>query len=295
MNLARIDAVKYLLWIIAVLPLAPSAAVANEPNPADRLDLLVVAPHSDDEAIGCATVIARAIADRQRPGVVILTAGDGFPKAAAAVAKKPIDQLTADDFLALAALRQRHSMEAMRRLGIRAQDLFFLGYPDGGLAAMYDAPDDAPYRQPYTGRSETYGPIVADYHQRTYRRSAAYVRKSAVDDIAEIIRIYKPRAIYVTGDADTHADHRIASRYVCDAARAVNYEGALWSYLVHGGPPALPPDRRVTLTDRELQFKRSLLESYEVGVSPVHDDLAEKYTLPEERFWKLPLLRDDSK
>ena len=148
--------VKRRPWIVAVvLLLTQSAARGDEPTSSAKLDLLIVAPHSDDEAIGCATVIMRAVADKKRPGVVVLTAGDGFPKAAAAVAKKPIDQLTADDFLALAALRQRHSAEAMRRLGVRDQDLFFLGYPDGGLAAVYDAAVDSPYRQPFTGRTET--------------------------------------------------------------------------------------------------------------------------------------------
>lgn len=287
---------KYFPWtIIASLLLAQSAVLALDPSSSERLDLLIVAPHSDDEAIGCATVIARAVAEKKRPGVVILTAGDGFPKAAAAVAKKPIDQLRPEDFIAVAALRQRHSLEAMRRLGVREQDLFFLGYPDGGLAAMYDATADAPYRQPFTGRTETYGPIVADYHRRTHGQSAPYTRQAAVDDLAEIIRTRRPHAIFVTGETDTHADHRFAGRYVIDAAHAVNFEGEIWSYIVHGEPPSSPPDLRVTLTDREFQFKRSLLESYEIGVSPVHDDLAETYTLPEERFWKLSLPRDASK
>jgi LmbE family N-acetylglucosaminyl deacetylase len=286
---------RLLRTIVAALLPAHGSAFAVEPNSADRLDLLVVAPHSDDEAIGCAVVILRAVAEQRRPGVVILTAGDGFPKAAAAVAKKSIDQVRPDDFLALAALRQRHSIEAMRRLGVREQDLFFLGYPDGGLASMYDARADAPYRQPFTGRTETYGPIVADYHRRTHGRPAPYLRQSAIDDLAEIMHARQPRAIYVTGEDDQHADHRFAGRYVCEAARAVNYQGELWSYVVHGEPPSSSPDLRVTLTDREFQFKRSLLESYEVGVSPVHDKLAETYTLPEERFWKLSPTRDARK
>ncbi len=31
--------------------------------------------------------------------------------------------------------------------------------------------------------------------------------------------------------------------------------------------------------------QQTLLEGYQVGLSPVHDDLAEHYLRPEERFW----------
>ena len=52
------------------------------------LDILIVAPHSDDEAIGCTAVILRAIKAGKRGGIVVVTNGDGFPKAAAAITKK---------------------------------------------------------------------------------------------------------------------------------------------------------------------------------------------------------------
>ena len=267
-------------------------AQAVEPTSSRALDLLVIAPHSDDEAIGCTGVILRAIAVKKRPGVVILTAGDGFPKAAAAAAKKPVEQLQAADYIALAELRQRHSIEAMRRLGVRADDLLFLGYPDGGMAAMYEAKNDTPYRQPFTGHTSTYGPVFSDYHRAVHGHPAPYLRASAVDDLAEIIRTRRPSEIYVTGEADTHPDHRFAFRYVRDAAQASQYRGVIWTYVVHGEPPAAAPELVLKLDDHEIKLKRSLLESYEVGVSPVHDGLAEEYTKPEERFWRARLSSD---
>lgn len=259
------------------------------------LDVLIVAPHSDDEAIGCAGVILRTITENKRPGVVVLTAGDGFPKAAAAAARKSIKELTPDDFVALAAMRQRHSIQAMRQLGVREEDLLFLGYPDGGLTAIYNASADEPYRQPHTGKTETYGPVVADYHRQVHGRPAPYVRASVIGDLAEIIRNCRPSAIYVTGEADHHPDHRLAIRYVRDAAHAAEYRGDLWTYVVHGAPPAAPPDLRLTLNEKELDTKRTLLELYEVGVSPVHDRLAETYARREETFWKSSLHLDAAK
>jgi LmbE family N-acetylglucosaminyl deacetylase len=271
-----------------LLVLAGQAWAAESDKPA-QLDALVIAPHSDDEAIGCATVMQRAISRGERVGVVIVTAGDGFPKAAAALAKKEQSALAAEDYFSLAALRQRHSLQAMERIGIKSGDLLFLGYPDGGLETMYAAKDDAPYRQPFTGKTETYGLPVADYHNRVHGRPAPYLRASAVGDLAEIIESRKPNEIYVTAKADTHGDHRATFWLARDAARAAKYAGPLWTYVVHGSNPKESPDRHLTLTDAELKSKRELLELYQVGVSPVHDRLAETYARPEEQFWKASL------
>ncbi len=258
-----------------------------------RLDVLIVAPHSDDEAIGCTGVMLRAIEHEQHVGVVVVTAGDGFPKAAAALAKKEPGQLMAEDFVQLAALRQRHSLHAMQRLGLDADDLMFLGYPDGGLAAMYAAQDDKPYRQPFTGKSETYGPVAADYHRRVHERPAPYVRAAVLGDLTEIIKSRRPKDIYVTGPTDSHADHSATFYFTRDAARAAGHRGPLWTFVVHGREPQQPPDRRLTLTDAELKTKRAVLEGYQVGVSPIHDRLAATYTKPEERFWAAPLEKGD--
>ena len=88
-------------------------ASAAEPAAA-ALDILVVAPHSDDEAIGCAGVMMNALAEGRRVGVVVVTNGDGFPQAASAISKKPVEQLLPGDYTALTGIRQKHSIDAMR-------------------------------------------------------------------------------------------------------------------------------------------------------------------------------------
>jgi LmbE family N-acetylglucosaminyl deacetylase len=270
------------LPIAIALLLPASCGVA-----AERWDLVVVAPHSDDEAIGCTGVMLRALERKKRVGVVVLTAGDGHVKAAAAAAKKEAEQLIPQDFVDLAALRQRHTLEAMTQLGLRAEDLLFLGYPDGGLAAIYTAEDDAPYRQPHTGRSETYGPVVRDYHFQAHGQSAPYVRQAVIDDLTEIFKARRPQEIYTTNEVDAHPDHRATSWFVRNAAAAAGLEGPLFTYVVHGKPPPEPPRLRLFLTAAELQRKRATIEIYQSGVSPVHDDLAEHYALPEELFWAI--------
>lgn len=273
---------RRLAFVGVVLGLSGIVGRAAEPAP---LELLVVAPHSDDEAIGCTGVILRAVAQKKRVGIVVVTAGDGHVRAAAAHAAKPIEQLVPEDFKRLATLRQRHTLEAMPRLGVDLGDIYFLGYPDGGLAAMYEARTNEAFRHPHTQRTQTYGVAAADYHTKAHGRAADYLRRAVVDDLAEIVRTRRPSLIYCTHEVDTHADHRTTFRFVVDAAKAVDFQGRVLTFVVHGREPSSPPDVVVQLTDAELKTKRATLELYQAGVAPVHDDLAEHYTRPEERFW----------
>lgn len=259
------------------------------PDPARRvpLEVLVFAPHPDDEVIGCAAVILRAHERQQRAGVVVLTSGDGYPAIAAVVARKDRDALTPEDFMRVGALRQQHSLTAMARLGVSPDLVIFLGYPDSGLEAIYRQDDSAPFTQKFTKKNETYGATQRDYHFIVHGRPAPYLKTNLIGDIAEIIRDRQPKEIYVTHERDTHADHRTACWFVRDAAHIANYTGPIFTYVVHGEPPAEPPDRRLVLTKAEMDAKRAALEDHQKGTSPIHDQLAAEYTKPEEQFWIL--------
>jgi len=258
---------------------------AQDPSRRVPLEVLVFAPHPDDEVIGCAAVILRAHERQQRAGVVVLTSGDGFPAIAAVVARKDRDALTPDDFIRVGALRQQHTLNAMQRLGVSRDLVMFLGYPDSGLEAIYQQDDSAPFTQKFTKKNETYGVTQRDYHSVVHGRPAPYLKANLIGDIAEIIRDRQPKEIYVTNELDSHADHRMAFFFVRDAARAANYTGPIFTYVVHGKPPAEAPDRRLALTKAEMDAKRAALEDHQAGTSPIHDQLATEYTKPEEQFW----------
>jgi LmbE family N-acetylglucosaminyl deacetylase len=281
-----------LLLIVLVIPGALSAQPSSEQTPSlPPLDLLVVAPHSDDEAIGCGAVIFNAVEERKRVGVVVITNGDGFPKAAAAVAKKSVSELTPSDFVALTTLRQRHSIQAMSRIGVQREDLMFLGYPDGLLDELYTTDRPVELQSPFTKKTETYGGVVPDYHFRVHGRPAPYLKSSLLGDLVEIIKARKPREIYVTHEMDppVPGDHAAAFCFVRDAIRTAGWRGTLWMYIVHGQGRLSPslPMRRMILTAEQVAGKRALIEEYQIGMSPVHDDLAQKFTRSEELFWPI--------
>ncbi|MEQ2008005.1 MAG: PIG-L family deacetylase [Limisphaerales bacterium] len=266
----------------ALAQAAPLKEVRRAP-----LDVLVIAPHPDDEVIGCAGVMLQALEQKKRVGVVVITSGDGYPALAAVVARKDIAQLTPDDFLQAGALRQRHSLRAMARIGVPQDELLFLGYPDSGLEKIHTGTGSTPIQQVFTKKTATYGVSVTDYHSLVHGRPATYLRANLVADLVEIIRDRQPKEIYVTHEADTHGDHRAAFWLVRDAIRSARHEGDFFTYVVHGAPPPEPPSRRVTLTQRQVDTKRAALQDHQAGTSPIHDKLAAEYTKPEELFWKV--------
>lgn len=284
----RIPGLATLALLAAVLSLAAKDPT-REPTKHPPLDVLVVAPHSDDEAIGCTGVMLRAIDKGERVGVVVVSNGDGFPRAAAVVAKKDVDQLRPDDYLELAKLRQKHTLKAMGQIGVRREDLMFLAYPDSGLAKLYESTARTPYQQSFTGKNETYPSEMQDYHSLVHGKPAPYLKASVIGDLEEIIRTRKPKILYVVNEADSHADHRATFWFTRDAAKAAGFEGKLLTYIVHGKPPTDPPTVRLALTPMERERKKILIEIYQQGVSPIHDSLAEKYALPEEVFWQVSL------
>jgi LmbE family N-acetylglucosaminyl deacetylase len=274
------------LILCALVMCSAAACTAPAGRSARPIDVLVVAPHSDDEAIGCTAVIRRALEQKRRVGIVVVTAGDAHVRAAAALAHKEIGQLSEADFQGLAALRQRHTLEAMPRLGVDRADILFLGNHDGGLAPMYAGHGVSPYMQPHTRRTQTYGEPIADYHTQVHGRPALYAKDALLDDLTEIIRTRRPSEIYTTDEADTHKDHSTTSRFVRDAAASARFSGRLLTYVVLGEPPSRPPAVRIRLTAEELRMKEQIITLYQRGVSPVHDGLAAEYARAEEVFWE---------
>jgi LmbE family N-acetylglucosaminyl deacetylase len=80
---------------------------------------LILAPHPDDESLGCGGLIAQCCAESRPPVVAILTDGSG---------SHPGSQLYPP--AKLAALRQHEATRAVQILGLRHDRLFSLHAPD---------------------------------------------------------------------------------------------------------------------------------------------------------------------
>lgn len=222
--------------LLGILLLAGGCGGAGRAEPGAIVDLLVFAPHPDDETLGCAGILAQTLKRGERAAVAIFTNGDGFPEFASRLAHKPASDLSPAAFRDLARYRQEQSLAALRAVGGRPDDLHFLGYPDSGLDRVYETRGPEPYRQRFTGATETYGPSQPDDHTRVHGKPAPYTYDSVLGDVVRLLETLRPRRISVTGEADRHPDHRAAFRFVRDAVAACGYRGTFETYLIHGGP-----------------------------------------------------------
>jgi len=279
----------------------------------DPVDVLIFAPHPDDEVIGTGGVIQQALETGKRVRIVFVTNGDGSKKAAAALLQKAVSSLGEDDFVHLARRRQQEAIAADVKLGLSSSDLVFLGYPDGVLARVYEGTSGEPVRSPTTGRTMTYGLVEKDYHTLAHGLPAAYARQSALTDLEEVLRDSRPTQIYVTDPADQHRDHVATYRFVRDAMVALGLQNPLLTFVVHNGPGwprpigptpnspfeshtidsttypigvSWPPPIRLPLVEGQSARKLAALDTIFSQIAAPKDRLyLESFVKSEEVFW----------
>ena len=226
---------------VSYLPVSKLAA----PTAADRV--LVLAPHCDDETIACGGTIAAAVRAGARVQVVIATNGDGFRVGTERMFRKTT--VSPADYMRMAAVRQQESLSALAVLGLDADAVVFLGYPDRGLTPMwtdYWSPD-RPFRSPYTRRDHNPYP-------NALRPGGVYCGQSLLRDLETVISTFQPTIVLCPHPADEHPDHRALYCYTVAALHELNLFDRvdLRLYLVHcaGWPseravhlrsPMLPP------------------------------------------------------
>ena len=105
------------LEAVKALPVAPFATLVP-----DGGGLVVVAPHPDDESLGCGGLIAQAVREGRTVRVVIVSNGCGSHPNSKAY---PHDRLR--------DLREAETVAAMAELGLSSEHVHFLRLPDGGV------------------------------------------------------------------------------------------------------------------------------------------------------------------
>lgn len=107
-------------------PLVPREAVATLGR------VVILAPHPDDEALGCGGLLALLADGNQRAHVIVMTDGcRSHPRSRAYPAAR------------LAALRSSETLAALAVLGYPPSAVTFMGFADGALPAEGKAPFEA--------------------------------------------------------------------------------------------------------------------------------------------------------
>jgi LmbE family N-acetylglucosaminyl deacetylase len=127
---------------------------------------LVVAPHPDDETLGCGAVIARKRAAGTTVRVLIASDGrhSGGSEASATLGEQ----------------RQRECVEACRRLGVPGEFVQFLGLEDGTLKDVHDLAERVGRAVERAAPDDLFVPCVRDEHP-DHRALAAAITAAVAD------------------------------------------------------------------------------------------------------------------
>jgi LmbE family N-acetylglucosaminyl deacetylase len=251
--------------------------VFPEPVPGDRF--LVIAAHADDELLAAGGLIQRALSADADVWVVFVTNGDANRFAASIGGKRLMPRPA--DFIAEGETRQHEAHRVMHRLGVPADRIVFLGYPDRGLMAMASLRRERgrPYLSPFTKTS------VSPY-AHTFRPRAPYTGDDLLQDLESIMVLARPTAVLTHHARDRHSDHQALNLLAREAVLSLEQQRKLlrplfFTYLVHAWDyprplryapelPLLPPKSmlngeqwlRFDLTSRELTAKQEAMRDY---------------------------------
>jgi LmbE family N-acetylglucosaminyl deacetylase len=221
--------------------------------------LLVFSPHPDDETLGAAGMMREARLRGCDVHVVFLTCGDGFRVGASRTLH--VLTVTPSDYVRYGEVRQVEARTALSVLGIPANHVTFLGYPDQGLMPLWTTHWNRLYTSPYTRADHSPYPDAAT-------PDAAYEGASVLADVKKQMLLDHPTDIYITHPSDDHPDHAAGSVFVRTALQTAH----LHYYLVHRGDwpvpeglyenAALPPP--APMADLDTNWEKFRLTPYDV-------------------------------
>jgi LmbE family N-acetylglucosaminyl deacetylase len=159
---------------------------------------MVIVPHEDDEINVAGTMIKTLTNSNCNVIVVFTNSGD---------------KISAEQ-------RIPEAIQSCRILGVKEDNIIFLGYPNDWNKAkyghIYQAPDNVVITSS-NGYSKTSGTVShPDYSTKRYGHPLNYSRANILRNIKDVILDYKPELIFCVG-FDSHPDHRAASLLVEEA------------------------------------------------------------------------------
>ena len=118
-------------WVLV----AGGRAEPQFPPPEKGERLVIVAPHPDDEVLGCGGLIQQAVAVGADVRVIYLTNGDHNQMAFKLYSGRL--HLSPRDYFKFGEQRRTEALAATSLLGLQPQQLIFLGYPDWGSLRIW--------------------------------------------------------------------------------------------------------------------------------------------------------------
>jgi LmbE family N-acetylglucosaminyl deacetylase len=191
--------------------------------------VLLLAPHPDDESIGCAGIIQQALKSGAHVHVAYLTNGEHNEPAFIVYEKRV--PLLKGEFIRLGRIRRSEAVKAMKFLGLEEDNLTFLGYPDSGTLSIFSRYWQV--RRPYESLLTR---ISAVPYKENLSFGAAYTAENILNDLKEVLAHYQPTKIFVSHPADFNVDHKALYLFLEVALSDLEQQlprPKVYSYLVH--------------------------------------------------------------
>ncbi|MCX6816635.1 MAG: PIG-L family deacetylase [Candidatus Beckwithbacteria bacterium] len=210
--------------------------LARFPDLTNHDRILILAPHVDDEVISSAGIINHALKTGAAIKIVYLTNGDN--SLSAVIKENRNLKLSPNEFVSLGEQRMSEAKAATAVLGLTADNLIFLGYPDQGLTPMFNKYYDPSNPYASKGTEFTYNP-----YSGTYKSGQLYTGTNVVNDLNEIIQSFNPTVIIAPHPRDIHPDHHAAYLFLEKVLNENSLRPQIFTYLVHY--PRFPVDKKL--------------------------------------------------
>lgn len=276
--------------------------MAEIPLPQAAQKIIIFSPHSDDETLGAGGYIAQSVKNGADVKVVLITNGDGHRFSSIDEFKELYPD--AGDYIQSGYARQQESIDALQVLGIKKENIIFLGYPDSGLKDMLGKNWSTAYTSKYTKRNSS--PYLNSYHQ-----NISYTGENLETDISKILSDYRPDIVFATTPADIHPDHSATGNFVKKALeKNNNLKPKLYFYLIHYKrfpypkgyhtnrmitPPSklieiINPWLKLTLSDQTLELKKQAVKQYKTQLKvPLLRSLMDGFIRKNELFQEIQI------
>jgi len=197
---------RYAVWA-RIISLA--VMIATIPTATFAKNILVIAPHPDDEALIAAGRVRAAVNAGDTVHIVVVTNGDV-------------------NGTSYGYTREAESVAAAQVLGLPEQNVVFLGYGDASLETLWNSASGTQIYRSAAGQTATYanrGLGGVDFHRFLTGVSGPYNRNTIVDDFKSLITYFAPDEIYTLSYWDAHADHTSTARFTNEALITLKKQG----------------------------------------------------------------------
>ena len=241
--------------------------------------LVVVAPHPDDEVLGCAGSILQALEKNISVSVFYLTNGDAN-RAGVSLDNHRFFP-TASQYMNYGQMRRKEAEQALSTLGVAAQDSYFFGLPDLGLRALQRSGYTQTYCSAFTkAQAVPYADAVEPHLPHT--------REAVLSAICSLLGELQPSQLLLPSPADSHSDHRACTALLLEAVAHSCISPEVYAYPIHSPHWPKPAGTTITLPLLAPTFRRSEWQSIALTTAQTRQKLAALQAYPSQ--FRVPLL-----